>query len=58
MSGAGQGRFRPRALWLHPRRIPAFWWFLVAAVLVAADIAAGPHVQFAVAFSIPVFLAA
>ena len=58
MSAAGRERFRLWAFWLYPRQLPAFWWFVLAAVVVAADVASGPHVQFAAAFGIPILLAA
>src|SRR5688572_15460877 len=56
MSGAGPGRLW--AFWLYPRQISAVWWFLLATVLIAAEYAIGPNVQFAVAFGIPILMAA
>jgi hypothetical protein len=43
---------------LHPYRLPWGWWFGLALVLVAADFAMGPYVQFAATFVVPVLLAA
>jgi hypothetical protein len=42
----------------RPRPLRAYWWFLLAGVLVGIDVWVGPYVQLPAAFVVPVLLAA